>query len=104
MAYLKRFPIREIKIDRSFVRDMTVDLADRAIVEAIVVMAHRLGLEVVAEGVETEAQAALLRAVGCDYAQGWLFGRPQALADLEALWAQAARGLPDEAPWPVSRR
>ena len=50
------------------------------------------------------AQAALLRAVGCDYAQGWLFGRPQALADLEALWAQAARGLPDEAPWPVSRR
>ena len=47
---------------------------------------------------------ALLRAVGCDYAQGWLFGRPQALAELEAHWAQAERGLPDEAPWPVSRR
>jgi len=42
--------------------------------------------------------------VGCDYAQGWLFGRPQALAELEAHWAQAERGLPDEVPWPVSRR
>ena len=85
MSYLKRFDIDYIKIDQSFVRDMTVDSSDRAIAEAIIVMAHRLGLKVVAEGIETEEQYTLLRAAGCDFGQGYLFARPMpadAFADM----------------------
>ena len=76
MSYLKRFAIDYIKIDQSFVRDMTVDSSDRAIAEAIIVMAHRLGMKVVAEGIETEEQYALLKAAGCDFGQGYLFAKP----------------------------
>jgi diguanylate cyclase (GGDEF)-like protein/PAS domain S-box-containing protein len=76
MAYLKKFNIDYLKIDRSFVRDLETDLGDRAIAEAIVVMAHRLGLKVIAEGVETEGQRALLMAVGCEYVQGYLYAKP----------------------------
>ena len=76
MSYLKRFDIDYIKIDQSFVRDMTVDSSDRAIAEAIIVMAHRLGMKVVAEGIETEEQYALLKAAGCDFGQGYLFAKP----------------------------
>jgi diguanylate cyclase (GGDEF)-like protein/PAS domain S-box-containing protein len=77
MAYLKKFPIDYLKIDQSFVRDMATDHGDQAIVEAIIVMAHKLGLKVIAEGVETEAQRDMLQAAGCDYGQGYLFSRPQ---------------------------
>jgi diguanylate cyclase (GGDEF)-like protein/PAS domain S-box-containing protein len=76
MAYLKKFHIDYLKIDRSFVRDLETDSGDRAIAEAIVVMAHRLGLKVVAEGVETEGQRALLAGVGCEYVQGYLYAKP----------------------------
>jgi diguanylate cyclase (GGDEF)-like protein len=76
MAYLKKFNIHFLKIDRSFVRDLETDPGDRAIAEAIVVMAHRLGLNVIAEGVETEGQRDLLAAVGCDYLQGYLYAKP----------------------------
>ncbi|MGR9013996.1 MAG: EAL domain-containing protein, partial [Gammaproteobacteria bacterium] len=76
MAYLKKFNIDYLKIDRSFVRDLETDPGDRAIAEAIVVMAHRLGLKVIAEGVETEGQRALLMAVGCEYVQGYLYAKP----------------------------
>jgi diguanylate cyclase (GGDEF)-like protein/PAS domain S-box-containing protein len=76
MSYLKRFDIDYIKIDQSFVRDMTVDSSDRAIAEAIIMMAHRLGMKVVAEGIETEEQYALLKAAGCDFGQGYLFAKP----------------------------
>ncbi|MGZ5015695.1 MAG: PAS domain S-box protein [Methylobacter sp.] len=76
MAYLKKFNIDYIKIDRSFVRDLETDPSDRAIAEAIVAMAHRLGLKVIAEGVETEGQRALLMAVGCEYVQGYLYAKP----------------------------
>ncbi|HEX8989419.1 MAG TPA: EAL domain-containing protein [Rhodocyclaceae bacterium] len=76
MGYLKKFPIDFLKIDQSFVRDMATDHGDQAIVEAIVVMAHKLGLKVIAEGVETEAQRDMLKAAGCDYGQGYLFSRP----------------------------
>jgi diguanylate cyclase (GGDEF)-like protein/PAS domain S-box-containing protein len=76
MGYLKRFDIDYLKIDRSFVRDMASDPSDRAIVEAIIVMAHKLGIKVVAEGIETEEQCELLAAAGCDYGQGYLFARP----------------------------
>ncbi|MDO9141264.1 MAG: EAL domain-containing protein, partial [Methylobacter sp.] len=71
MAYLKKFNIDYLKIDRSFVRDLETDPGDRAIAEAIVVMAHRLGLKVIAEGVETEGQLALLAEAGCEYVQGY---------------------------------
>lgn len=76
MAYLKKFNIDYLKIDRSFVRDLESDTGDRAIAEAIVVMAHRLGLKVIAEGVETEGQRNLLALVGCEYVQGYLYAKP----------------------------
>jgi EAL domain-containing protein (putative c-di-GMP-specific phosphodiesterase class I) len=73
LAYLTRFPIDKIKIDRSFVRDLTADDADAAIVDTIIVMAHTLGMKVVAEGIETADQWECLRERGCDEAQGYLF-------------------------------
>ena len=85
MSYLKRFDIDYIKIDQSFVRDMTTDSSDRAIAEAIIVMAHRLGMKVVAEGIETEEQYALLAAAGCDFGQGYLFARPMPAGEFEPL-------------------
>lgn len=76
MAYLKRLDIDTLKIDRSFVRDLTTDPGDLAITEAIIAMAHKLDIKVVAEGVETLAQQERLSAAGCDYSQGFLFSRP----------------------------
>jgi len=76
MSYLKKFHIDYLKIDRSFVRDMSIDPGDRAIAEAIIVMAHKLGLKVVAEGVETVEQLELLIAAGCNYGQGYFFAQP----------------------------
>lgn len=78
LNYLKRFPINILKIDRSFVRDVTKDSDDAAIVTAIIAMAHSMGLRVVAEGVETEEQLAFLRALDCDEMQGYFFSRPMA--------------------------
>jgi diguanylate cyclase (GGDEF)-like protein/PAS domain S-box-containing protein len=76
LSALQQFPISTLKIDQSFVRDVAIDRDDAAIVDAIIQMAHSLRLEVVAEGVETEAQLEFLRKHGCDYAQGHLFGDP----------------------------
>ncbi len=76
MSYLQRFDIDYIKVDQSFVRNMSNSAGDVAIVEAIIVMAHKLGMKVIAEGVETEPQRAMLLAAGCDYGQGYLFARP----------------------------
>ncbi len=76
MAYLKRFPIDQVKIDRTFVRDIPGDRDDEAITTAIIAMAHRLGLSVVAEGVENERQLAFLRLAGCDIMQGFHFSEP----------------------------
>jgi diguanylate cyclase (GGDEF)-like protein len=75
-AYLKRLPIDKIKIDKSFVHDMVHSSDARAIVQAIVAMAHRMHLRVVAEGVEVAAQALALREIGCDQAQGYYYARP----------------------------
>jgi len=83
MSYLKKFDIDYLKIDRSFVRDLTTDPTDLAIAEAMIVMAHKLGLKVIAEGVETREQCDLLQQAGCDYAQGFLFARPMPEADFE---------------------
>ena len=76
LAYLKRFPIRKLKIDRRFVGGLPADEGDAGIVRAIVQIGHALGLTVIAEGVETEAQRDFLAACGCDEAQGYLFAPP----------------------------
>lgn len=76
LAYLKSFAVDTVKIDRSFVLDIDTDPRDRAIVGAVTNLGHALGLEVLAEGIETEAQAARLVDLGCDLAQGYHFGRP----------------------------
>ena len=73
--YLRHFPIRRLKIDRSFVRDLTTDADASALTEAIIAMAHRLRVEVVGEGVESEEQADFLRNSGCDELQGYLFSQ-----------------------------
>jgi diguanylate cyclase (GGDEF)-like protein len=85
MSLMKQFPIDTLKIDRSFVRDLPDDTEDRAIAQAIINMGRALGMTIVAEGVETSAQEAFLRAHGCDEMQGYLFSRPlppEQLADL----------------------
>ncbi len=78
LSHLKRFPAQTLKIDRSFIGDLPGDRDDAAITEAVVAMAHRLDLLVVAEGVETATQLDYLRSLGCDEVQGYLTGRPMA--------------------------
>lgn len=85
LSYLKLFPIDVLKVDRSFVRDVTADPGDATIVHAIVTLAHSLGLVVVAEGAEEAAQAAFLRYVKCDELQGYYFSRPLPEGDAEQL-------------------
>ncbi|MCB1777536.1 MAG: EAL domain-containing protein [Candidatus Competibacteraceae bacterium] len=81
LAYLKNLPITSLKIDRSFVRDLTIDPDDRAIAAIIVTLGHSLGLEVVAEGIETEEQRVILLEQDCDFAQGYLFSPPLPAAE-----------------------
>ncbi len=76
LSYLRNYPFNILKIDRSFINDITEDHADQELVNATIAMAHGLGLNVIAEGVETEAQLAHLEAQGCDYAQGYLISKP----------------------------
>ena len=85
LAYLKRFDIDYLKIDQLFVRNLHDDPDNQALCEAIIVMAHKLGLKVIAEGVETEQQRDLLAAYGCDYAQGWLYAKALPVGEFEAL-------------------
>jgi diguanylate cyclase (GGDEF)-like protein/PAS domain S-box-containing protein len=88
LSYLKRFRVDALKIDRSFVRGLPLDPGDIAITQAVVAMAHSLGLRVVAEGVETAPQLELLRELGCDQAQGYLLGRPMAAREVEPRLAR----------------
>jgi diguanylate cyclase (GGDEF)-like protein/PAS domain S-box-containing protein len=85
LAYLKRFPVRKIKIDRAFIRELETSSEDQAIVAAVMALSNSLQLSVVAEGVENEAQFALLRRHGCQFAQGYLFAPPLDAAQARAL-------------------
>ena len=85
LAYLRHFPIDVLKIDKTFVNDITHSMDDAAIVRAIISLAHSLRLKVIAEGVETEQQLAFLRRHGCDQMQGYLFSRPLAAPAFETL-------------------
>jgi len=87
LSYLKRFPVTALKIDRAFVRDAPAQPKDRAIMEATVFIGHRLGLEVVAEGVENIEQLTLIREMGCDLVQGFYFFAPMGAAEIERLLA-----------------
>ena len=83
LNYLKRFPIDLLKLDQTFVREVMTDARDAAIVGAVIVMAHRLGLKVIAEGVETQEQLEYLRREGCDFIQGYLYSPPLPAAEFE---------------------
>jgi EAL domain-containing protein (putative c-di-GMP-specific phosphodiesterase class I) len=86
LAYLKRLPVDEIKIDRSFVRDIMVDANDAALVDTILTLASHLGLKVVAEGVESKVLFEHLGTRGCSLFQGYYFGRPASASDFESRW------------------
>lgn len=85
LSYLKRFNIDYLKIDQSFIHDIEFDPNDLALTRAIILMAHALGLKVIAEGVETAAQLALLKSAGCDFAQGDFFSKPLPVEKFETL-------------------
>jgi EAL domain-containing protein (putative c-di-GMP-specific phosphodiesterase class I) len=85
LAYLKKFDIDYLKIDRSFVCNLVDEKDDQTLCEAIIVMAHKLRLKVIAEGVETQQQRDLLAAYGCDYAQGWLNSKAIPAEEFETL-------------------
>jgi EAL domain-containing protein (putative c-di-GMP-specific phosphodiesterase class I) len=93
LAYVKQLEVTELKIDRSFVRNIVQDQKDRAIVLSIIELAHNLELTVVAEGVEDDASAEVLRKLGCDLIQGYVYARPLAereFGDWFAAWRPAA--------------
>ncbi|MDO8351726.1 MAG: EAL domain-containing protein, partial [Gallionella sp.] len=92
LSILKRFHIDKLKIDQSFVFDLAKNQTSRQIVEAIIKMAHSLGMSTLAEGVETKEHADMLREMGCDYAQGYFFSRPIAMNELKKLYVPCADG------------
>lgn len=91
IAYLRRFPASELKIDRSLVCDLTGDLRTAKLVQSIIQMAHHMDMATVAEGVEDQATQDLLTSMGCDYAQGYHLGRPEPAGDFVARHAQAGK-------------
>lgn len=94
LSYLKKFPIDTLKIDQSFVRDLSVDANDAAIANAVIVLAHSLKLKVVAEGVESKEQEEFLRSHGCDRIQGHLFSNPLSAEDFESMVRQKIQSHP----------
>lgn len=90
LSYLKRFDIDYLKIDRSFISKLAENESDRVLTEAIIVMAHKLGIQTIAEGVETSEQRIMLRSFGCDYAQGFLYSPAVPVEEFEKLLEQGA--------------
>ena len=92
LSYLRKFPFDHIKIDRSFVTDMTTQGDQIAIIQAVLSISRALGMSVTAEGIETTVQRDFLKALGCDNAQGFYFGRPMPFEQIaDVMAAQAAR-------------
>jgi len=96
LSYLKRLPVDSVKIDRSFVHDVTVDPEDASLADAIIALAHNLGLKVIAEGVETKEQLDFLRSRGCDLYQGYYFAKPMTAKEFQkrmrtGQWSQPAK-------------
>lgn len=85
LSYLKKFEIDYLKIDQAFVKNIENEPKDMALCEAMIVMAHKLDMKVIAEGVQNERQRWLLAGAGCDYGQGYLFSEPLAAAEFENL-------------------
>jgi len=92
LAYLKKLPVSELKIDRSFVRDIATDQSDKLIVQSTIELAHNLGLSVVAEGVEDEKSLFILQQLGCDVTQGYFFSKPLPFNELESWLKIHAQG------------
>ena len=87
LSYLKKFDIDYLKIDQAFVRNLSSESSDMVLCEAMIGMAHKLGIKVIAEGVETREQGDLLKRIGCDYGQGWFFSKPLPAGQFEAMLA-----------------
>ena len=85
LSHLRRFSFQRLKIDRSFVHGICTTADDEKLMRAIIALAKQLGMETIAEGVETEEQLNFLRSEGCDFAQGFLLGRPMPAGDFERL-------------------
>lgn len=93
LSYLKRFDIDYLKIDRSFIKELEFDEDDKALTEAIIVMAHKLGIRTIAEGVETEGQLSLLRSFGCDFVQGYIYSPALPESEFELVFSEINAGL-----------
>jgi len=102
LIYLKQFPIDTIKIDKAFLRDLTDDETAAALVSYVINLAHTLRLNVVAEGVETDAQYAFLRHYACDQMQGYLFSRPVPAGELARVVKEFTRPKTVEVPRPTA--
>jgi EAL domain-containing protein (putative c-di-GMP-specific phosphodiesterase class I) len=105
LRYLKQLPIDTLKIDQSFIKDMEtsnlVKSKDKALVETIIMLGHNLGMNIIAEGVETQAQFDFLREKGCEEIQGFLYCKPLPAAEVERFMGQSGCGEEDSASLPV---
>ena len=93
LSYLRTYPFDVLKIDRSFINEMTTSMKDKSLINAVISMSHALGLKVVAEGIETTQQNELLSILGCDYGQGYLFSKPLSVDDMTKLLSESTNTL-----------